>query len=489
MVFVVRLNKDDLRIILRDIGSILFVMGYVILLPTIIAYLYREEYLYLAFLYPSAVMIWAGYFLKRAFKEAGETLLKHAMINAGIVWLVISFFSAVPYWYSGMGFLNAYFESMSGLTTTGMTLLQDIESYPRSIVFWRSLTQWVGGVGVIMLFLVVLLQSRVVMMRFYFAEARSERIKPAISTTVTYIWKIYIFFTVLGALLYFIAGMNAFDSINHSFTTLATAGYSTKNTSIASYGSLGIELVAMLLMVMGGISFVVHSRVLEGGKKELFENLEVRVYLAVLFLGILLVFLNLVNNGYALGSALRLAAFQVIAVGTTTGYSTASISGFPSFSQLIFLFLMFTGACAGSTGGGFKVLRVLILIKVAYHEVMKSILPEKAVVHFKLRNAILESEEIIRLAGLFFLYLFALFFSTLLFTLVGYDLVGSISLAFSSLFNIGPTLLGPEEWFSLGSQAKVILIIGMWIGRLEIFPALALISSLLIISRRETPST
>lgn len=157
MALFVRLSRDDLKIILRDLGSILFVIGYVILLPLGIAYLSGEHDLYLAFLYPSAVAIWAGYFLRRMLKDAGETLLKHAMINAGLAWLIVSVFGAVPYWYYGMGFLNGYFESMSGFTTTGMTLIKEVEAVPKSLIFWRSLTQWIGGVGVVMLFMVVLL--------------------------------------------------------------------------------------------------------------------------------------------------------------------------------------------------------------------------------------------------------------------------------------------------------------------------------------------
>jgi len=484
----VRMSKDDLRIILRDLGSIIFIIGYVLLLPLIIAYAAEEQHLYLAFIYPSFLAIWIGFFLRKKFKKSGETLLKHAMINAGLAWIIISLIGTFPYWYYGMGLLNSYFESMSGFTTTGMTLISNVETLPKCILFWRSLTQWIGGVGVIMLFMVILLQSRIVMSRFYFAEGRSERIKPGISSTVKVIWKIYIFLTIIGISLYFIAGMNFFDSVNHALTTLATSGYSTKNASIASFDSIAIELVAIILMLVGGISFVVHFKILEGDKKELINNPEVKAFLTIIFAGITLIFLNLIGEGYPIERALRLAAFQAVSVGTTTGYSITSIDNFPDFSKFIFLFLMFTGACAGSTGGGFKVLRVIILIKLGYQEVMKSILPEKAVVPFKLRDKIIEDRDMIRLAGLFFLYLFALFLSAMLFTLTGYKPIESISLAFSSMFNIGPTLINPTDWFNMGSQTKIILIIGMWIGRLEIFPAFALISSLLIISRREKRS-
>ncbi|MFQ6105590.1 MAG: TrkH family potassium uptake protein [Candidatus Hydrothermarchaeaceae archaeon] len=485
----VRLNIDDFKIIMRDLGAILFVFGYILLLPLGAAYAFGEVTYYFAFIYPAVVSIWIGLLFKKIFRSAGETMLKHAMINAGLAWLVISFIGSMPYVYYGINFLDSYFESMAGFTTTGMTLMQDVEAVPKCILFWRSITQWIGGVGVIMLFLVVLLNSRAVITRFYFAEARSDRIKPAISTTVKYIWKIYMFFTFAGILLYLTAGMPLFDSINHSLTILSTGGYSIKNMSIAAYNSVPIEMVTVLLMLIGGLSFVVHYKVLTGNKRELVTDPETRLYFAIFIIATVLIAVNLVGKGESIADAFRYSSFQVVAIGTTTGYSTAAINDFPNFAKSILLFLMFVGGCVGSTGGGFKMFRLLLLIKVGYNEVMKSILPERAVVNIKLRDKVLENDVVVRLTGFFFLYIFTVFVAVLALTLFGYTPLSAISMIFSAMGNVGPVLLSTQDWFSLVNETKIILIGVMWIGRLEIFPALALISSLLIVSRREQTST
>jgi trk system potassium uptake protein TrkH len=481
----VRLTKDDLKIILRDLGSILTAMGFVMLLPLIVVYIVGETRLMPGFLYPAIASIATGLIIRKAIKREEETKLKHAMINAGLVWLIVSLIGGIPFWYDGKDFLSSFFESMSGFTTTGMTLIQDVETVPRSILFWRSLTQWVGGVGVIMLFLVVSMQSRTTIARFYSAEARTDRIKPAISTTIIYIWRIYVFFTFIGIILYYIAGMPWFDAICHAFTSLATGGYSTQNASIGQYNNIGIEAVSILLMLLGGISFVVHYRIITGDRKELIRNQEVRAFLGIIAITTALITLNLAYDGASITKAFRYAIFQVVSIATTTGYTTTNMLQWPEFSKTVLMFLMVTGGCIGSTGGGFKVMRMLVLSKLAHQELIRTILPEKAVISLKVRGKILENEEILRLAGLFFLYIALLFISGLLFTLLGYTPFGAMSLAFSAQGNVGPVFVQTQDWFALPTEAKIILIAAMWIGRLEILPVLVLISSLLIISRRD----
>lgn len=475
-----KLDKEDLKVVLRDIGSILLVVGYILLLPLGVAYLYGEEELYFAFLYPSFIAIWMGIILRWSFRGAMETLLKHAMLTAGLAWLIISLVGAFPYMYTGMDFLNSYFESMSGFTTTGMTVIVDIDAMPKSLLFWRAMTEWIGGVGVIMLFLVVLIQSRTVMARFYMAEARTDRIKPAISTTVVYIWRIYILLTIGGALLYYIAGVGFFDAVTHTFTALSTGGFSTHSTSISFYNSLGIEGVTLVLMIIGGMSFMVLYRILTGDKRELFRNPEVKAYFSIIILSSFLVSLNLISHHqYPVLDAFRYGIFQAVAIITTTGFSTQEISMWPEFSKIILLFLMAIGASIGSTGGGFKVMRIVILLKHGYQEMMKNILPGKAVVTLKVGDRPIESEDVFRISGLFFLFITLLFGGGLIFSLLGYDALSAISLSASALSNVGPVFLPMQEWFALSETAKVVLIIQMWAGRLEIFPALALIISLL----------
>jgi trk system potassium uptake protein TrkH len=485
-----KLDKEDLKVVLRDLGSILLVIGYILLLPLVVAYAYGEEELYFAFLYPSVIAIWSGLILRRVYRGAMETMLKHAMLTAGLAWLVVSVFGAYPYIYVGMDFLNSYFESMSGFTTTGMTMIDDIAAMPKSLLFWRAMTQWVGGVGVIMLFLVVLVQSRMVIARFYMAEARTDRIKPAISTTVSFIWRIYLFFTLLGVALYFIAGMGTFDSVTPAFTSLSTGGFSTHSASIAYFDSVWIEAVTVILMIMGGMSFVVHYRILTGDKMELFRNPEVKAYFTILAATSFFISLNLISRQeYSAVDAFRHGIFQVVAIMTTTGYTTQSIFSWPEFSKIILLFLMVTGGCIGSTGGGFKVFRMVVLLKHGFQEMMKNLLPGEAVITLKIGDKPIESEDVFRISGLFFLFLTSLFGGGLIFSLLGYDAVGAMSLSFSALSNVGPVFLPEGGWFALSDTAKAVLIVEMWAGRLEIFPALALIISLISLGarRREAP--
>lgn len=475
-----KLDREDLKVILRDMGSILLVIGYIMLIPLTVAYLSGEEEFYFAFLYPSFFAIWIGIILRWSFRNAMETLLKHAMLTAGLAWLIVSLVGAIPYTYLGMGFLDSYFESISGFTTTGMTVIADIDDLPKSILFWRAMTEWIGGVGVIMLFLVVLMQSRTVMARFYMAEARTERIKPAISTTVTYIWRIYLLLTFVGALLYYIAGMDSFDAITHAFTALSTGGFSTHSASISYYNSIGIEVVSILLMITGGISFVVLYRVLTGDKKAPFRNPEVRAYFTIILIGSLAVSFNLINQKqYPVLEALRYGVFQTVAIITTTGFATQELSQWPDFSKIILLLLMASGACIGSTGGGFKVLRILILLKHGYQEMMKNLLPGRAVVTLKIGEKPIESEDVFRISGLFFLFLTFLLGGGMIFSLLGYDALSAMSLSFSALSNVGPVFLPSADWYALSDIAKTVLIIQMWAGRLEIFPALALLISLI----------
>lgn len=485
----VRISKEDLEVILRDLGSILFVVGYVLLLPLAVALIYREESLYFAFIYPSVAAIWTGFALKKLFRGAAETKLKHAIINAAIVYLLVPLISSFPFMRYGFSFLDSYFESMSGFTTTGLTIIGNVEAMPRSLLFWRALTQWVGGVGVIMLFLVVLLETGAVIKRFYFAEGRTDRVKPAISTTAKYIWKIYLLYTALGIGLYYIAGMGLFDAVSHTFTALSTAGFSTKNNSIGSYGSIPIEAVSIFLMLLGGISFVVHYKVLSGERGEFWRNPEVRTYFGIIVIAIFVVAFDLNFHGLNVINSFRYSIFQVVSALTTTGFSTVSISNWSDFSKAILTFLMISGGCVGSTAGGIKILRTLVLLKLSNYEIIRAILPERAVVPFKIRGKLLENEETLRIASFFFLYLSIIFIGSLIISMWGYNFLDTLFITSSAQGSVGLTSLTPEKWLAMPSPAKSILIFEMWIGRLEIFPALALITSLLIVIRREQTST
>ena len=482
----VRLSKDDLKVIIRDIGSILVIIGYLLILPSLVAYYYNEPYL--NFLGLSAILILSGFILRKLYQKAGETRLKHAMIIAGLAWLIVPLVSCLPF-IGTTDILDAYFESMSGYTTTGLTIFSDVEHLPKSLLFWRALIQWVGGIGVITLFVLVLVQVGIGAARFYVAEARGERITPTIASTVRKIWEIYVLYTILGTILYYIAGMNLFDSLCHTFTALATAGFSTRNSSIGSYHSMLIEMVSIFLMFLGGISFILHHKILKGEKEEFLKDPEVKMFVGLILCSALLIFVDLYLKGFGVLNSLRYSLFHSVSAITTTGFSICDLSNFPEFSKAILSFLMIFGGCSGSTAGGIKVFRILILLKLAYYQNLKEMLPSRSVIAFKIKERVMEDEELLRITTFFFLYTSIIFISGIILTEFGLHFIDGIAIAASAQGNVGLVTMSSIKWFSLPRIAKVILIIQMWAGRLEIYPAFALFYALITSWKKERRET
>lgn len=485
-----KITLEDLKVVLRNLGYIVFTIGSTLLVPLLVALFYREESMYFAFLYPSAIAVMIGFAFRRIFAKAEEAKMRHAIITAALAWLVAALIGSFPFRYYGIGFLDSYFESMSGYTTSGLTIFKNVEVLPKSLLFWRAFIQWIGGVGVVALFILVLAQrAGTVASKFYAAESSAERISPSARETVSKIWRVYIAYTAIGTILYFIAGMSFFDSVTHTFTALATAGFSTKNASIGTYGSLPIEVVSVLLMFLGGTSFLMLYRILRGETKEFWQSPEVRAYLGYISFSSLFVSINLILNGYQPLEAIRRSIFHSVSAITTTGFSTSDIAAWPDFSKAILLFLMISGGSMGSTAGGLKILRSLILVKLSYYGVLRAMIPERAVLMIKIREKVLEHEEVLRVTSFFFLYNTFLFAGGLLLTIFGYDFFGAIFTVSSAQGNVGLVSVPSAIWYSTAAPAKIILIVNMWIGRLEIFPALALLGYIIESFRRSTPST
>jgi len=480
--FLIRLGREDAKIIVRDLGAILILIGYLLIFPAGIAWHYGEEYL--SFLALACITIWAGFLLKKLYEDVGETKLKHAMVSAGLAWLLVPLVSCIPF-LRFTGFLDAYFESMSGFTTTGLTVFSNVELLPKSILFWRALIQWVGGIGVVMLFLLILMQVGIGVARFYMAEGRGERIAPTISSTVRKIWKLYFIYTIFGIVLYYIAGMSLFDAICHTFTALATAGFSTKNASISSYNSAPIEIVSIILMFIGGVSFLLHYKLLTGKKSEVIEDPEMRLYVGVILFATFLIGIDLFLKGNGIVESFNYALFHVVSAITTTGFSISDLSSFPDFSKAILALLMLSGGCAGSTAGGIKVFRILILVKLAYHQNLKEILPSSSVITFKIKEKVMEDEDLLRITTFFFLYTSIVFVIGIILTEFGLSFVDGLAIAASAQGNVGLVTVSSMKWFSLPSIAKLLLIIQMWAGRLEIYPAFALIYALALSWKKE----
>jgi trk system potassium uptake protein TrkH len=421
-------------------------------------------------------------------KEApGAVRDREAFAAVGLCWLIIAVFGALPYVLSGTlpNFIDAYFESMSGFTTTGATLLDTQDShgyfaYPHSIIIWRSLMQWLGGMGIIILSVVVLARIVAGGIQLYRAEIPGHtitRLKPKIAQTAALLWKIYVLFTIIEIGLLCLAGMSLFDSINHTFCTLATGGFSPRAGSIEAYHNPLIEIIIIVFMIIAGTSFVLHYHVLTGRGKALIRDPEFRFYILVmLFMTILLTMDLSVKAVYSIADSFRYAIFQAVSIQTTTGFTTANFDYWPASSQFIILILMFMGGCIGSTCGGMKIIRILLLLKSARRELQKVIHP-RGVIPITLGGKKISDDVIRSITVFFFIYIGIFVTVTIVLGFMGLDILTSASAVAASLGNIGPGLglVGPSATYAVVHPVgKIILALCMWLGRLEIFACLVI---------------
>jgi len=427
-------------------------------------------------LYALLLTLGIGLILEFGFKTAKEIERADGFTIVGFTWLLITLLGALPYVFLGLGFLDAFFEAMSGFTTTGATILKVVEELPRSALLWRSLTNWLGGMGVIALFVAILPRLGVGGSQLFdreFPGPLPERLRPRFTTTAKLLWTIYVAFTAAQiALLYFLARLPLFDSICISFSTLSTGGFAPTTASIAvAYANPLAEYIIMVFMFLGGMSFIIHYQVLRRNWKAIKDD-EFRLYLIILAVAIFLLILSQGLNSY------REGMFQAISIMTTTGFVTADFGSWHTGARMVLLALMFIGACGGSTGGGIKVVRVLTLLKHTRVMMRKAISP-KAVIPLKYNHKPL-SEGIVRdIISFVFLYILVAVAASVVLGFLGLDLETSISAVAASLGNVGPGLggVGPSANYALlPSAAKVILIICMWLGRLELFTVFMIFS-------------
>lgn len=456
----------DLNVILQSLGMILIVVGILSIIPLIVALYYGEDLT--PFLTVTILPIIMGIFFTKVFTSDLDFQVRHAFIISSTIYLLVSVIGALPFLFYQMSFLDGFFEAMSGWTTTGLTMIADVESMPRSILFWRSFIQWLGGVGVIVLLLTVFSSSRA-SLRLYQAEARKERIKPRLLTTARLIWWIYIVYTLMGVFLFFVAGMGIFDSVNHSMVAISTGGFSVKNASLAAYNSFEIELVGMILMMLGGINFLAHYKFLTGDKAFFFKDIQLRGMVILILISSLLI------TTAPLG--MRDALFQSVSALTNAGLSTADISVLNDFSKSILTSLMIIGGSAGSTSGALKILRVIIILKVIYWWIKQSMLPEHAVFSRRLGGVEIEQETMQEATVFSILYFMILGVSSLALMYIGYSGVDSLFETSAAQGNVG--LSSGVTNSHMPSLGKIVLIFNMWVGRLEIIPVLVLAQGIL----------
>lgn len=416
-------------------------------------------------------------------KERGKELRSndgYLLVTLG--WVLMSFFGSLPYVLSGAipTYPDAFFESMSGFTTTGATILVDIEAVPPGILFWRSMTQWIGGMGIIVLAVAILPILGIGGMQLFQSEAPGispDKLKPRIRDTAKRLWIIYIALTMLETALLMGGGMSFFDAINHSLTTMATGGFSPKNTSIAFYDSAYIHYVITIFMLLAGTNFTLNYFMLKGNFKKVWQNEEFRYYIGFVLVIALTATIGIYLVSEAdLETAFRQAIFQVTSLVTTTGFITADYTAWTPFLTLLFFLLLFTGASAGSTAGGIKIIRFVILLKNSILEMKRQIHPS-AVIPVRYNGKAITQDITFNVLAFFIIYINIFALGAVVVTLLGVDFMTALGAVATSLGNVGPGIgtVGPVDNFAhLPAGAKWFLSFLMLLGRLELFTVLLL---------------
>lgn len=415
----------------------------------------------------------AGLLLQAVGARRGEPSRREALISVLLLWLVVPAFGGLPFVISGgMGPLNAMFESMSGFTTTGATVLGDFDDLSRSLFMWRSLTQWLGGIGIIVLFIAVLPQLAIAGRQLFFAEApgpTEEKLTPRLRNTASAILLVYTSLTLLCALAYGLAGMSPYDAVAHAFTTLAAGGFSPEPFSFQDFANPALEWVAVVFMLFAGANFALLYRAAAGRPLDLWNNAEFRAYLLIA-LGASLVLALALRGAYAGAEALRHGFFQVLSILTTTGYASADFALWPERAQMVLLLLMFIGGSAGSAAGGVKVVRLLIIGRIASREVRRVLYP-RAVLPLRVGSQLVSEDVSRAVSGFITLYIGLFIFTTAMLVAFGADFVTAFTASIACLGNIGPGLaeVGPMANFAeLHPVSRGLLTFAMYAGRLEV---------------------
>jgi trk system potassium uptake protein len=471
----------NIRAVGHVLGLLVLCIGLLMAVPAVFAWYYGGNDL-AAILISAGITVSVGAFMALAFRFRGEMMLRDSFAVVALGWVMASAFGALPFYLSGEISLysDAFFESMSGFTTTGATILVRVEDLSHGLLFWRSLTHWIGGMGIIVLSLAILPMLGVGGMQLYKAEIPGptpDKITPRIRQTAMTLWGVYLILSGIEALLLLVGGLNLHEALCQTFGTMATGGFSTRTASIGGFNSVFIESVIIVFMLIAGTNFSLHYHALRGKPSTYWKSEEFRFYLGIVVVfSILLTADNLITGALSAGDAVRHSLFQTVSITTTTGFTTADFGGWSTSAQLILLFLMFIGGCAGSTGGSIKVLRVMILFKQGLIE-LKRMLHPRAVMPVRVDDKTVSQGLIINILGFMFLYIGILLVSTFAMTLMGLDLVSAFASVTASIGNIGPGLgsVGPAENYQhIPLAGKWLLSFCMLAGRLEIYTILVL---------------
>jgi trk system potassium uptake protein TrkH len=476
----------DFKIVSRIIGQLLFLEAAFMVACLVMSFVYREND-GIAFMISILLTTCGGIMFRMLGREAGNNLNRRdAFLVVTAAWVIFSFFGMFPFLFSGYitNFTDAYFETMSGFTTTGATIFDDVEQLPHGLLFWRSLTQWIGGLGIVF-FTIAILPSMVGgSMKVFAAEATGpikSKMHPRLSTSAKWLWSIYLALTVACGVSYWLAGMGWFDSLNYSMTTTATGGFSPHNDSTLHFHSAAIDYISILFQFLAGMNFILlYSIVFKLQFKNLRQNSEFKLYTGTIGLATLWIMLMLIFNcGYDIEQAFRSALYQVVSFITTTGLFNDDAARWPHITWVILGACMFIGSCAGSTSGGFKCIRGVMIVKVIQNE-FKRILHPNAVLPVKVNGQSIPQSKIYTLLSFFAVFVIMCLFASTVMIALGIDHVNAITISLSCVSNVGPTLgteIGPVmSWSELPSIAKWLCSLLMLMGRLEIMTVLVLFS-------------
>ena len=474
----------QLSIVAKTLGLLLMVFSLAQVPPVLVDLIYSEGE-YLTFVFSFILTVFGGLVLWWPFRAIKKSFrLREGVLIVVSFWIVLSLFGTLPFLItesiSNLSFSNAFFESMSGLTTTGATVLSQLDELPKSILFYRQQLQWLGGMGIIVLAVAVLPLLGVGGMELYHAESSGiakDRLTPKLRNTAIALWKIYLSLTVLCALAYFFSGMSIFDAISHSFSTVAIGGFSTHDNSIGYFNSIPIEMIAMFFMFLAGINFSLHFVAWNNRSLvDYIKDSEFKTYAMVLLSASAIVVIALsLNSEYGSTSeTIRHSLFQTISIATTTGFTSQNYSNWPAAIPVFLIMVSFIGACVGSTGGGIKVVRVLVMFRLGMKEIHKFIRPN-AQVSIKLNKASINEKALVSVLGFFSLYAISFIFIMMLLMFAGLDQVTAYSATAATMNNLGPGLGEvAQNYGSLGETAKWILSFSMLIGRLEVLTIIAI---------------
>ena len=469
---------SNYKTVFFTLGILQIILGIFMLIPLIVQFIYSE--IDSSFFGASIVTIIFGtlFFLSNLDHEKKLTL-QQAFLLTSLSWLSIAIFGSLPFIFSSVNFsfTNAFFESMSGITTTGSTIISNLESMPKGILLWRAILQWLGGIGIIVMAITVMPIMNVGGMQLFKISNNdsSEKILPKSKEIALRLIYIYSCLTALCVISYKILGMNFFDSLTHSMTTIATGGFSNYNESIGFFNSFAIEISAMIFIILGSLPFIVYIKFLNGDKKIFFSDVQIKTFLKIIFFSVIILSIYIILSSDQI--SLRPILFNVISILTGTGYVNAQFDNWGGFPLILFLGLMFIGGCAGSTTCGIKIFRIQILYSFISNQLKKIIYP-KGIFVLKYNQNPVDQKFVASIISFIYMYLVIFFIITALLSLTGLDFVTSISGAATSISNVGPGLgptIGPNGNFSsLPDISKWILTLGMILGRLELFAILVL---------------